>query len=85
MILYTKNTETSENVESENLATHVALCRQRKQSFDKRMSELERKQEKLEIREQELHSYILRTITTALFALISSAISLGAMLFQFFK
>jgi hypothetical protein len=86
MILYTKTrTDTPDTVEGENLATHVILCRQRELSMTKRMDEIEEKQNKLEQRESDLRSYILRTITTAAFALLSSAVSLGVMLSDFIK
>lgn len=86
MILYTKTkTDTPDTVEGENLATHVILCRQRELSMNKRIDEIEEKQSKLEQRESDLRSYILRTITTAAFALLSSAVSLGVMLSDFIK
>lgn len=86
MILYTKTkTDTTDNVEGENLAAHVVLCRQREISINNRMDELDQRQDKIEHREHELRSYILKTITTAAFALLSSAISLAAMIFQFAK
>jgi hypothetical protein len=86
MILYTKTkTDTPDTVEGENLAAHVVLCRQRDISIKERMDELEQRQDKIENREHELRSYILKTITTAAFALLSSAVSLGIMLFEFVK
>lgn len=86
MILYTKTKiDTPENIEGENLAAHVILCRQREVSNDKRITELEEQVDRIENRENDLRSYILRTITTAAFALLSSAVTLGVMLSDFFK
>jgi hypothetical protein len=86
MILYTKTkTDTPESVEGENLAAHVVLCRQREISINIRMDELEQRQNKIEQREREAHSFILKTITTAFISLLSSAVSLGVMIFQFVK
>lgn len=86
MILYTKTKiETPETVEGESLAAHVVLCRQREISINTRMDELEQRQNKIEQREREAHSYILKTITTAFLALLSSAVSLGVMISQFVK
>lgn len=86
MILYTKTkTDTPESVEGDNLAAHVVLCRQREISINARMDELEQRQNKIEQREREIHSYILKTVTTALVSLLSSAVSLGVMIFQFVK
>ena len=86
MILYTKTkVETPESVEGENLAAHVVLCRQREISINNRMDELEQRQSKIEQREREIHSYILKTVTTAFISLLSSAVSLGVMIFQFVK
>ena len=84
MILYTKTkTDTPESVEGDNLAAHVILCRQRDASINTRMDELEQRQNKIEQREREAHSFILKTITTAFISLLSSAVSLGVMIFQF--
>lgn len=86
MIIYTKTkVETPETVEGENLAAHVVMCRQRELAMEKRMEEIEDKQSKIEQREHELRSYILKTITTAFLALLSSAVSLGVMISQFIK
>lgn len=86
MILYTKTkVDTPETIEGENLAAHVILCRQREISINERMDELEQRQIKTENREHEIRSYILKTITTAAFALLSSAVSLGVMLSDFIK
>jgi hypothetical protein len=86
MILYTKTkVDTPETLEGENLAAHVALCRERDSVGDRRMDDIEARQDKLESREHELRSYILKTITTAAIALLSSAISLGALLSGFVK
>ena len=86
MILYTKTkTDTPDTVEGDNLAAHVIICRQREASINSRMDELEERQNKIEQREHELRSYILKTITTAFLALLSSAVSLGVMISQFIK
>ena len=86
IVLYTTTkVDTPDTIEGENLAAHVILCRQRDISIKNRMDELEQRQDKIEAREHELRSYILKTITTAAFALLSSAVSLGIMLFQFVK
>jgi hypothetical protein len=86
MIIYTfPPKENPEHVEGESLATHVMLCRQRDLSTTKRLSEIDERQDKIETRESELRSYILRTITTAAIALLSSAISLGVMISSFIK
>ena len=86
MLIYTKTkVETPETVESESLAAHVVMCRQRELAMEKRMEEIEEKQSKIEQREHELRSYILKTITTAFLALLSSAVSLGVMISQFVK
>jgi hypothetical protein len=86
MYIYTTTkVDTPENVEGENLAAHVVMCRQRELAMEKRMVEIEEKQSKIEQREHELRSYILKTITTAFLALLSSAVSLGVMISQFIK
>lgn len=86
MIIFTKTkVETPESVEGENLAAHVVLCRERETSIANRMDELEQRQNKIEQREHELRSYILKTVTTAFISLLSSAVSLGVMVFQFVK
>ncbi len=86
MLIFTKTkTDTPETVEGENLAAHIILCRQRDQSIKERMDEIEDRQIKLESRESDIRSYILRTVTTAAIALISSAFSLGVMLSQYGK
>lgn len=86
MLIFTKTkTDTPETVEGENLAAHIILCRQREASIKSRMDEIEDRQIKLESRESDIRSYILRTVTTAAIALISSAFSLGLMLSQHSK
>lgn len=86
MLIFTKTkVESPESIEGENLAAHVILCRQRDLSTKARMDEIEDRQDKLESRESDLRSYILKTITTAAFALLSSAVSLGMMLSEFVK
>lgn len=86
MIIFTRTkTDTPESIEGENLAAHIVLCRQRDKSMNERLDELEERQAKLENKESELKSYLLKTITTAAFALVSSAFSLGIMLSQFGK
>lgn len=84
MLIFTKTkVETPESVEGESLAAHVVLCRERETSIVNRMDELEQRQNKIEQREHELRSYILKTVTTAFISLLSSAVSLGVMVFQF--
>ena len=86
IVLYTTTkVDTPDTIEGENLAAHVILCRQREASIKNRMDEIEQRQDKIEAREHDLRSYILKTITTAAFALLSSAVSLGIMLFEFVK
>jgi len=86
MLIFTKTkTDTPETVEGENLAAHIILCRQREASIKSRMDEIEDRQIKLESRESDIRSYILKTVTTAAIALISSAFSLGLMLSQHSK
>lgn len=86
MLIFTKTkTDTPETVEGDNLAAHIILCRQREASIKSRMDEIEDRQIKLESRESDIRSYILRTVTTAAIALISSAFSLGVMLSQYGK
>lgn len=86
MLIFTKTkVESPDSIEGENLAAHVVLCRQRYESMQTRMDEIEERQIKLESRESDLRSYILKTVTTAAFALLSSAISLGIMISDFVK
>lgn len=85
MIIVKTHTETPENVEGENLAAHVILCRQRELSSTIRMDEIEDRQDKIEDREHALKSFLMKTITTALLALISSAFSIGVLLSEYFK
>lgn len=86
MLIFTKtNTDKPETVEGENLAAHVILCRQRELSIKNRLDELDERQNKIEQREIDLRSYILRTITTAFLALLSSSVSLGVMFSEFIK
>jgi cell division protein FtsB len=86
MLIFTKTKiESPESIEGENLAAHVILCRQREASTKARMDEIEERQDKLESRENDLRSYILKTITTAAFALLSSAVSLGMIISEFVK
>ena len=86
MLIFTKTkVESPDSIEGENLAAHVILCRQREASTKARMDEIEERQSRLESRESDLRSYILKTITTAAFALLSSAVSLGMMISEFAK
>jgi hypothetical protein len=86
MLIFTKTkVESPESIEGENLAAHVILCRQREASMKARMDEIEDRQTELETRESNIRSYILKTITTAAFALLSSAVSLGIMISDFAK
>ncbi len=86
MLIFTKTkTDTPETVESDNLVAHVVMCRQRELAMDKRMEEIEERQNDIASKEEELRSYILRTITTAALALLSSAITVGVIISQFLK
>jgi cell division protein FtsB len=86
MLIFTKTkVESPESIEGENLAAHVILCRQREASTKARMDEIEDRQAELENRESDMRSYILKTITTAAFALLSSAVSLGMLISDFVK
>ncbi len=86
MLIFTKTkTDTTETVEGENLAAHVIMCRQREFAMEKRMEEIEQRQNNYDSREHELRSYISRTITTAAIALLSSAVTVGVMISQFLK
>lgn len=85
-ILYTKTkVDTPENVEGENLGAHVILCRERAAATHTRMSKIEEKMNTIEQREEQLRSYILKTITTAAIALLSSAVSVGVMFSHYIK
>lgn len=64
-----------ENIERENLATHVELCAQRTLNIDKRISEIENKQEKLDSAIAASKFLILKTIGVAT-AVLSSTVSL---------
>lgn len=85
MIIVTKIKDTPEAIESENLAAHVILCRQKAESNDKRLDEIEDRQDKIETRERDMRSFLTRTITTALLALISSAFSIGVLISEHSK
>lgn len=86
MLIFTKTkSDTPETVEGDNLAAHVVMCRQRELAMDKRMQEIEVRQNVIDEKESELRSYILRTITTAALSLLSSAITVGVLISQFLK
>jgi hypothetical protein len=86
MIIYTKTKiDTPDTIEGENLAAHVVLCQQRDAANKNRITTLSDRMDRSEERENELRSYILKTLTTAVFSLLSSVVSLGIMLSQFIK
>ena len=68
-------TTSSENIERESLATHVELCAQRIDTINKRIIELQSKQEKLETSVAASKFLIIKTISVAT-AVLTSAISL---------
>ena len=77
--------KSNENIESDSLAAHVALSQERDSVQDKRITDLENKQEETEQRERELKNLLLRTISGAFIAIISSAVSIGAVVFNYIK
>jgi hypothetical protein len=86
IVLYTKTkTDAPETIEGENLAAHVILCRQRDIAITTRFEEMNDRQDKIENSEKELRAYLLRTITTAALALLSSAVSFGVIISEFVK
>jgi hypothetical protein len=86
MIIYTKTKiDTPDTIEGENLAAHVVLCQQRDAVNKNRITTLSDRLDRIEERENELRSYILKTITTAAFSLLSSAISLGVMISHYIR
>lgn len=86
MIIFTKtNVESTETVEGENLAAHVIICRERDSAVNNRLNEIDERLDKIETKEYELRTSIFRTITTAAFALLSSAVSLGVLFSEFVK
>lgn len=68
-------TSSPENIERENLATHVELCAYRISNIDKRISEIENQQEKLHSAIATSKFLILKTIGVAT-AVLSSTVSL---------
>jgi hypothetical protein len=68
-------TSSSENIERESLATHVELCAQRIDTINKRIIELQSKQEKLEASVAASKFLVIKTISVAT-AVLTSAISL---------
>lgn len=86
MIIFTKTkTEAPETIEGENLAAHVILCRQRDVAITSRLDNIDDEIGKIESRENELRAYLLRTITTAALALLSSAVSIGVIFSEYVK
>jgi hypothetical protein len=73
-MIVTKTTS-SENIERESLATHVELCAQRIDTINKRIIELQSKQEKLESSVAASKFLVIKTISVAT-AVLTSAISL---------
>ena len=70
-----KTTSSSENIEHDNLATHVELCSQRNEIINKNISALETRQDKLETAMATSKFLILKAIGVAT-AVLSSAVSL---------
>jgi hypothetical protein len=64
-----------ENIERENLAAHVELCAQRMFNIDKHISEIERKQEKLDAAIATSKFLIVKAIGVAT-AVLSATVSL---------
>lgn len=77
--------KSNQNAESENLSTHVLLSQEREATQNKRITELEDKQKENEEREREFKNLMIKSITGASIAFISSAISIGAVVFNYFK
>jgi len=80
-----KNKSVEDNIENESLAAHVALCRQRESSQSRRMSNMEIRQDEIESRERLLKTFLLKTVTGASFAIISSVASISYVVFEFLK
>jgi hypothetical protein len=70
-----KTTSSSENIEHDNLATHVELCSQRNDIINKNISALETRQDKLETALASSKFLMLKAIGVAT-AVLSSAVSL---------
>ena len=74
-MLITQTTSSSENIERENLSAHVELCAHRNVVFDKRLGEIEKKQDKLETAIATSKFLIIKSIGVAT-AVLTSAVSL---------
>lgn len=68
-------TSSPENIERENLATHVELCAQRISNINKRISDIERQQEKLDSAIAASKLLIIKAIGAAT-AVLSATVSL---------
>lgn len=68
-------TSSPENIERENLATHVELCAHRISNIDKRISDIEKRQEKMETATATSKLLIIKAIGVAT-AVLSSTVSL---------
>jgi len=77
--------KSNDNVESDDLSTHVLLSKEREAAQNNRITDLEIKQRESEERERELKNLLLRTISGAAVALISSIISIATVVFSYFK
>jgi hypothetical protein len=80
-----KSNDNQESVETTSLAAHVAIQKERDLVIDDQIDEIKKRQNEIEDRERELKSFLLRTVTTAAIALLSSAVSLGVAISQFVK
>lgn len=65
----------SEHIEHESLAAHVELCAHRIDSINKRINDIERRQDKFDISLASLKYFIIKCIGVAT-ALIASTVSL---------
>jgi hypothetical protein len=77
--------KSNETIESDSLAAHVALSKEREATIISRITDLETKQEETEQREHELKNLLLKTVSGAFIAIISSAFSIGAVVFNYLK
>ena len=68
-------TSSPENIERENLATHVELCAQRISNIDKRISDIEKRQEKFDAAMATSKLLMIKAIGVAT-AVLSSTVSL---------
>lgn len=73
-MLITK-TSSPENIEHENLAAHVELCAHRNSVFDKRLSEIQSRQDKLDTAIATSKFLIIKAIGVAM-AVLTGTVSL---------